>query len=88
MTNNYAATVFAISNTVAMTCGFLTPLIIGIIVEASDQIRRQWSYVFYLSAAIHVFGAIIFNIFGSAERQSWDKEDDDHSNENPHVSKL
>jgi len=88
MTNNYAATVFAIGNTVAMTCGFITPLVIGIILEASDQTRRQWGYVFYLSAAIHVFGAIVFNIFGSAERQDWDKGDEDHSNKNSDVSKI
>jgi len=85
MTNDYAATVFAISNTVAMTCGFLTPLIIGIIVEANDQTRRQWGYVFYLSAAINVFGAIVFLIFGSAEQQDWDKED---NNQTPVVSKI
>lgn len=77
MTNNFAATVFAVANTVAFTCGFLTPLVVGLIVEADkDLVRRQWGYVFYLSAALNVFGGIFFIIFGSADQQHWDKEEE------------
>ncbi|XP_054158499.1 putative inorganic phosphate cotransporter [Oppia nitens] len=76
MTNNFTATVFAIANTIAFTCGFITPLVIGYIVEASPgQPRRQWSYIFYMSAAISVLGGIVFLVFGSADRQPWDRDD-------------
>ncbi|XP_054158498.1 putative inorganic phosphate cotransporter [Oppia nitens] len=77
MTNNFTATVFAIANTIAFTCGFITPLVIGYIVEASpdQRPRRQWSYIFYISAAISVLGGIVFLVFGSADRQPWDRDD-------------
>jgi hypothetical protein len=71
-----------------MTCGFLTPLVIGVIIESSDQIRRQWGYVFYLSAAINIFGSIVFLIFGSAEQQEWDKNQERLSSSLPVVSKI
>jgi hypothetical protein len=71
-----------------MICGFVTPLVIGVIIESSDQIRKQWSYVFYLSAAINVFGVIVFLIFGSAEQQSWDKIEEDNSGSDRVVSKI
>ncbi|XP_054158497.1 putative inorganic phosphate cotransporter [Oppia nitens] len=76
MTNNFTATVFAIANTLATVCGFITPLVIGYIVEASpDRPRRQWSYIFYMSAAVSVLGGIVFLVFGSADRQPWDRDD-------------
>ena len=33
--------------------------------------RKQWNIVFYFTAAVYMFGAVIFEIFGSAERQPW-----------------
>ena len=77
MTSNFSATVFAVANTIAFTCGFLTPLVVGKIVDASPLIRRQWGYVFYLSAALNLFGGVIFLLFGSADQQHWDKDEDE-----------
>ena len=77
MTSNFAATVFSVANTVAFSCGIITPLVAGLIVERdSDNPRKMWSYVFYLSAGLNVFGGIFYLIFGSAEQQNWDKDDD------------
>ncbi|CAG2161783.1 unnamed protein product [Oppiella nova] len=73
MTNKYSATVFGITNTVAFTAGFITPMVIGLIVQASDEVRRQWGYVFWMSAAINAFGGLVFIVFGSAQQQEWDK---------------
>ncbi|CAG2179004.1 unnamed protein product, partial [Oppiella nova] len=64
MTNEYTATVFGITNTVAFTAGFITPMVIGFIVQASDEVRRQWGYVFWVSAAINAFGGLVFIVFG------------------------
>jgi len=33
--------------------------------------RSEWRKVFFLTAGIYVFGAAVFVIFGSGERQSW-----------------
>ncbi|CAG2102000.1 unnamed protein product [Medioppia subpectinata] len=76
LSGNFTATVFAIGNTIAFTCGFITPLVIGYILDASDQTRRQWSYIFYMSAAINILGGVVFAIFGSAKRQDWDMDEE------------
>ena len=33
--------------------------------------RKQWSNVFFLSAEIYAFGALIFLILGSGKKQWW-----------------
>ncbi|CAG2102003.1 unnamed protein product [Medioppia subpectinata] len=75
MTNNFTATVFAIGNTIAFTTGVITPLVVGYILDASDQTRRQWSYIFYMSGALNILGGLVFAIFGSAQRQDWDMDE-------------
>ncbi|CAG2106262.1 unnamed protein product [Medioppia subpectinata] len=75
MTNNFTATVFAIGNTIAFTTGVITPLVVGYILDASDQTRRQWSYIFYMSGALNILGGLVFAIFGSAKRQDWDMDE-------------
>ncbi|CAG2164950.1 unnamed protein product [Oppiella nova] len=80
MTNNFTATVFAIGNTIAFTCGVITPLVIGYILEANnDTPRKQWGYVFYMSGAINICGGLVFAAFSSAKQQDWDKDPDSMS---------
>ncbi|CAG2172328.1 unnamed protein product, partial [Oppiella nova] len=77
MTSNYMGTVFAIANSIAFTCGIITPLVIGVIVgDTNEHTRRQWGYVFYMSAALNIFGGLVFIIFGSAKQQPWDIQPD------------
>lgn len=49
----------------------LGPYVVGVLTN-KNQTRFQWQIVFYIAAAIFVFGAIFFVIFGSGERQHWD----------------
>ena len=35
--------------------------------------REQWMVVFAITAAMYTFGAVFYLIFGSGERQKWDK---------------
>ncbi|CAG2116628.1 unnamed protein product, partial [Medioppia subpectinata] len=80
MTLQYVGTVFAIANSIAFTCGIITPLVIGVIVgDGTEHVRRQWAYVFYMSAALNVFGGLVFVVFGSAKQQEWDKQPVRHS---------
>ncbi|CAG2113555.1 unnamed protein product [Medioppia subpectinata] len=80
MTLQYVGTVFAIANSIAFTCGIMTPLVIGVIVgDGTEHVRRQWAYVFYMSAALNVFGGLVFVVFGSAKQQEWDKQPVSHS---------
>ncbi|CAG2107353.1 unnamed protein product [Medioppia subpectinata] len=74
MTTKYMATVYALCETVALTCAILTPLTIDWLIDTDElHVRQQWSYMFYGSGAMAVVGGLVFAAFGSAERQEWDK---------------
>ncbi|XP_037050115.1 uncharacterized transporter slc-17.2-like [Bradysia coprophila] len=75
MTTNFPATVFAIANMVSCSSGFIAPYVIGMILESnSGDLRFLWSVVFYLSAALAVFGFMVFAAYGEASVQHWDKQ--------------
>ena len=40
-----------------------------------SQTRDEWQIVFYIAAAIYVFGAVFYLIFGSGELQPWAREE-------------
>ncbi|XP_059168721.1 sialin-like isoform X2 [Physella acuta] len=69
----YAGVIYGISNTVATIPGFLSPLAIGLLTP--DQTQEQWRQVFYIAAAIYVFGAIFFIVFSSGDLQTWAKQE-------------
>ncbi|XP_053378553.1 sialin-like [Mercenaria mercenaria] len=69
----YAGIILAISNTTGSFCSFFTPFVIGIITE--DKTQEQWKTVFYITAAVYTFGAIIFVMFGSGELQHWARDE-------------
>ncbi|XP_076461278.1 sialin-like isoform X2 [Babylonia areolata] len=66
----YAGVLFGISNSIAAVTGFLSPVVVGIITE-EHQTRAEWQVVFYVAAAIYVFGAIFYVIFASGVLQPW-----------------
>jgi len=75
----FPATLYAIGNMFGCSTGFLAPYVAGIILEsdAGKDLMFLWSKIFYLSASIGIFGALIFIAFGSAERQPWDQIPED-----------
>lgn len=36
-----------------------------------QQTRQAWRSAFYITGAVHIFGTIIFLIFGTGIRQKW-----------------
>ncbi|XP_054160049.1 uncharacterized protein LOC128958258 [Oppia nitens] len=70
---NMAGTVFGVTNTLASSTGFVGPLIVGVLLDngGGNGIRHQWDIVWYLSGAIFAFGALSFELGGTAEPQSW-----------------
>ncbi|RUS90910.1 hypothetical protein EGW08_001307 [Elysia chlorotica] len=68
---HYAGVIFGISNTFATLSGIFAPIMIGYI--TTDQTQEQWQKVFFIAAAIYIFGALVFIFFGSAEVQPWDQ---------------
>uniref|UniRef100_A0A2C9LUT7 Major facilitator superfamily (MFS) profile domain-containing protein n=1 Tax=Biomphalaria glabrata TaxID=6526 RepID=A0A2C9LUT7_BIOGL len=69
---SYAGVIYGISNTAATIPGFLAPLTIGLLTP--DQTQHQWRMVFYISAAIYVFGTVVFVAFSDGNLQAWAAE--------------
>lgn len=61
--------IYGVSNTIATIPGLLSPVAIALLTP--DQTQEQWRGVFYLSAAIYVFGAVFYIIFSSGSLQPW-----------------
>ncbi|GFO24631.1 vesicular glutamate transporter 1 [Plakobranchus ocellatus] len=70
----FAGILFGISNSLAAVTGFISPVVVGVITQ-KGQTRAEWQIVFYVAAAIYIFGAIFFAIFASGELQSWAQVD-------------
>ncbi|XP_012942626.1 sialin [Aplysia californica] len=66
----FAGILFGISNSIAAVTGFISPVIVGVITE-ERQTRAEWQIVFYVAAAIYIFGAVFYIIFASGELQPW-----------------
>ncbi|XP_025095477.1 uncharacterized transporter slc-17.2-like isoform X2 [Pomacea canaliculata] len=66
----FAGILFGISNSIAAVTGFLSPVVVGIITEEVCY-EAEWQIVFYVAAAIYLFGAIFYVIFASGVLQPW-----------------
>ena len=59
-----------VANFIGNLQGFVSPQVTGLIINHHNDLHH-WKIVFYIAAAIDLFGALIFVIFGSAEEQAW-----------------
>ena len=50
--------------------GIFPPLVVGAM-TAQQSTRSTWQGVFFVTAVVNTFGALVFIIFGSGNRQSW-----------------
>ncbi|KAL1494699.1 hypothetical protein ABEB36_010257 [Hypothenemus hampei] len=66
----YASVLMGIGNTVATLPGIISPILSGYIVSKPPEIS-EWQIVFYISAGIYLFGAIIYGSLASGELQPW-----------------
>ena len=67
---NYAGTLKGATGTISNMCGFLTPALAGYLTDG-QQTLEVWSTVFQISAAVYVFGTLVFVIFGRTSVQPW-----------------
>lgn len=73
MTSNYPALMYSLMNVVSTSTGFIVPAFISAVVESMmTEPMKAWIIVFYSSAALSVVSTILFLVFASAERQSFD----------------
>lgn len=68
----FSATLFGIANMVTMSSGFLSPYIVGTILDSDhSNPASQWAIIFYLTSGLNAIGGLMFMLFASAERQEW-----------------
>ena len=80
MSTKYSATLFGLANMCGMTTGFITPYVIGTVIDTHpDYPRKQWSYIFYFSGVFNMIGGAIFLLLGSAEPQEFGTKQKDGS---------
>ncbi|XP_055953849.1 sialin-like isoform X2 [Argiope bruennichi] len=65
-----AGTLYGISNTIGSFSGAIGPTFTGYFLDKGETIKN-WSYVFYITSAVYLITAIFYDIFASAELQSW-----------------
>lgn len=74
----YAAILMGISNTIGTIPGIISPQVTGWLVR--DRTQEEWQYVFLITAAVYLLGAICYGLLASGERQPWSRiptENDD-----------
>lgn len=69
MAPRYASSLTSIGNTFGLLTGFISPSVVAYM--TSDGTREQWIHVFYLSAGLMVFGALVYQCFGKCTLQPW-----------------
>lgn len=71
----YAGVLMAITNCVANLFALLAPLIAGKITNHKPT-QAAWRTVFFISAGVYFLTALIYQVFASGEKQSWDTPPD------------
>lgn len=79
MTANYVTSVFSMFNMVNMSPGTFVPYVVGLALEAGPNLLIQWNIVWWVSAFLTLVTAIVVFVFVRAEREPWDKLEQDLS---------
>ena len=65
-----SGTLFAISNTISNTAGFLVPLVTGFLTNEESS-RETWNYVWLIYIGVGVLGGLVYIIFADCQLQDW-----------------
>ncbi|XP_060516790.1 sialin-like isoform X1 [Cylas formicarius] len=69
----YASVLMGIGNTIATLPGIVSPILSGYIVSKPPEVS-EWQIVFYVSAGIYLFGAVVYGTCASGNLQPWATE--------------
>ncbi|XP_037041617.1 putative inorganic phosphate cotransporter isoform X1 [Bradysia coprophila] len=67
---NFASIIAALSVGTGSVCGIVAPTAVGLMTP--NSLLSEWRLVFWITAGLHVFKAIVFSVWGTADRQPWD----------------
>ncbi|XP_012943338.1 sialin [Aplysia californica] len=82
----FAGVLMGITNAIATIPGFVGPAIVGYLTN-NDQRRSQWQIVFYITAAVYVFGTIVYLIFARGEEMWWSRAPPKRQDQRPPLSR-
>ncbi|CAG4952631.1 unnamed protein product [Colias eurytheme] len=74
---NFSSLLMGISNSLAGTISIIAPIVCGIIVKDETD-PAEWRKVFFLASAIYFFSNLIFVLFTTSDRQSWNEPEEDN----------
>ncbi|XP_041462672.1 sialin-like isoform X3 [Lytechinus variegatus] len=77
---SYSGTVSGISNAVAVSSGFIGPIVTSLFTEDQTD-PAGWRIVFLITTAVTLFGPLVFLIIGSGDVQPWAIMADEDVNE-------
>lgn len=67
---HYAGVFFSVGNTFGNLSGIFAPMVAGIILGDADTAgRKEWQYVFYLTALIYGVTLVLWFMFSKAKPQ-------------------
>lgn len=67
---NFSGTIFGMANTLSSIGGFVSAWMVGVLTK-DNQSWAQWQTIWWILAAIYIFGALAYLIMGSGELQKW-----------------
>ncbi|XP_053397630.1 sialin-like [Mercenaria mercenaria] len=65
----YSSIIFGISNTLATIPGIVAPIAVGEITKTGTN--EEWRLVFFITAGISLFAAVLYGIFADSELAPW-----------------
>ncbi|KAG9509450.1 Sialin, partial [Fragariocoptes setiger] len=72
MAPDFSGTLYGVTNAIASIPGFLAPIIVGCMLDSNKfGNQAEWNKIFFITAAIYAFGAIVFLAAATTEPQSW-----------------
>ncbi|KDR12492.1 Vesicular glutamate transporter 3 [Zootermopsis nevadensis] len=75
LTPNFAGTIFGIQNGVASIFSAMSGFIVGAITKEKNGLA-EWKIIWETGAAVYIFTAILFFMWGTGERQEWNDSGD------------
>lgn len=71
---NFGGILIGVGNTIGTTTGIVAPYFVGWLTseERGGQSVANWQSVFFIAAGLYGFITLVYGVFGSSVRQSWD----------------
>ncbi|XP_033103081.1 sialin-like [Anneissia japonica] len=70
----YSGIITGVVMTTSSAAGFIGPSIVGLLTQ-DNNVLKQWSLMFTITAVVQIFGMIIYLMFAQVEEQEWSSQE-------------